>query len=433
MGGVGGYIMRQRHVMIVGAGASGLAAACAAASAGARVTILEKNHVPVRKILSTGSGKCNLTNAHITSARYHGGTAGFIGKVFAACPPPRIRAFFEDIGVLTVQDAEGRVFPRSMKAADVANALVNLAAAKKAETRVLTEVSAVKRTNNGFEISARRVRPRWDKDRGTGPQISLACDSLILAAGGPAYPQIGGSDSGYGLARSLGHEVTAPRPVLVPLKVEQAFVKQAAGVRVQAAVELLAGGKVLACSRGETLFTEYGLSGPAPLELSRAAVLSLESGPAACRLDLFPEYSADRLEALLARRRAAMNGRLWREFICGLADERVLLLLSDLAGIYPGKLMDSVPERTFSGFSALLKSFELELSGTLGFGDAMATSGGVKTRDISPETFGSKKTKDLYVAGELLDVDGDSGGYNLHFAWTSGLLAGRAAAGSPAP
>ena len=404
-----------------------MAAACAAAEAGARVTILEKNHVPGRKILSTGAGKCNLTNTQVSAGRYHGGTRGFIANTLAACPPPRVRDFFEGLGLLTVQDGEGRIFPRSMKAADVSNALINFITAKAVEIKVLTEAAGVKKTGAGFEVSARSVRPKWDKRPPTGPETVFPCDSLILAAGGPAYPQIGGSASGYDLARSLGHKIIPPQPVIVTLKVKKSFVKQAAGVRFQAALELLAGGRILARSQGETLLTEYGLSGPAILDLSRAAVFALQSGPVTCRLDLFPEYSGKQLKALLARRRTCMENRFWRDFLCGLADERLLLLLSDLAGVGPDKLTCAVPEPVFASFTGLLKSFELELSGPLGFEGAMAAAGGVETSEVSPETFESKKTKDLFFTGELLDIDGDSGGYNLHFAWTSGLLAGRAA------
>ncbi|HOW90596.1 MAG TPA: aminoacetone oxidase family FAD-binding enzyme, partial [Elusimicrobiales bacterium] len=296
--------MPKRHVIIVGAGASGLAAACAAAEAGAQVTVLEKNHVPGRKILSTGAGKCNFTNASVAPDRYHGGCAGFLDRVFSACPPERVRGFFDELGLLSAADGEGRVFPRSMKAADVANSLLNRMSERGAALRVLTEVTGAERGPGGFTVSAVKVRPKWEKGGAQrGEPVSFSCDSLILACGGPAYPQIGGSDSGYALARSLGHTAEPPRPALVPLKVRHSFVKQAAGVRLQTAAELVSGGNVLARSRGETLFTEYGVSGPAALELSRTAVFALGTAPAFLRLDLFPEYAGEALDALLSRRR----------------------------------------------------------------------------------------------------------------------------------
>jgi len=419
--------MNKRHVIIIGAGASGLAAACAAAEAGARVTILEKNHVPGRKILSTGAGKCHLTNTRVSADRYHGGTKGFLAKTFAACPPESIREFFEGLGLLTVGDAEGRVFPRSMKAADVANTLLNFITAKGVEIKTLTEAAAIKKIPGGFQVAARGVRPKWEKKMAPATEILLTCDSVILSAGGPAYPQIGGTSSGYELAGSLGHTITSPQPVIVPLKVKENFVKQAEGVRVQAGLELLSGGKTIARSSGEVLFTKYGLSGPAVLNLSREAVFALRSGHVLCRLDLFPEYPVKRLTALLAERRKRMEDRFWRDFICGLADERVLLLLSGLAGSGPDKLVSAVPERVFTNFAGLMKELEFELTGPLGFEDAMVAAGGVETSEVAPDTFESKRVKDLFITGELLDIDGDSGGYNLHFAWTSGLLAGRAA------
>ncbi len=419
--------MNSKNIIIIGAGASGLAAACAAAEAGARVTVLEKNHVPGRKILSTGAGKCNLTNSIVTSGRYHGGTSAFIDKVLKTLPPENILAFFESLGLLTAQDSDGRVFPRSMKASDVVNALVNFASWKNAGIKLLTEVLGIKKTGSGFEVLTRRMPPKWEKKSPPGPQTTLKCDNVILAAGGPAYPQIGGSDSGYDLARSLGHDVKGPEPVIVPLKIRESFITQIEGIRVQAALELLAGGKVLARSRGEVLFAKYGLSGPAVLDLSRAAVFALKTGPVKCRLDLFPEYTVADFSALMLARREEMADRFWRMFLCGLADERLMLLLSDLAKVGSDKLVSVVPGKAFDGFARLLKGFELEITGPLGFEDAMAAAGGVETSEISPETFESRKVKGLFITGELLDIDADSGGYNLHFAWTSGLLAGRAA------
>ncbi|MFA6434852.1 MAG: aminoacetone oxidase family FAD-binding enzyme [Elusimicrobiales bacterium] len=422
-------MIEKKHIIIIGAGASGLAAACAAAASGARVTVLEKNHVPGRKVLSTGAGKCNLTNALVTAARYHGGEAPFVNRVLKALPPGYVNSFFKDLGLLTVQDPDGRIFPRSMKAADVVAVLVNCANWKNAEIRLLTEALAVKKSADGFEVSVRSVSPKWEKGAAAGPETTLICDKVILAAGGPAYPQIGGSVSGYDLARSLGHSIKTPEPVLVPLKVRESFITQVEGIRVQAALELNSGGRMLARGRGEVLFTKYGLSGPAVLELSRAAVFALKSGPVKCRLDFFPEYTASALRALLLARRAEMADRFWRMFLCGLADARLLQLLSDLAKVGADKLVGAVPEKTFEDFMRLLNGFELELSGPLAFEDAMAAAGGVETTEVSPESFESKKVKGLFLAGELLDIDADSGGYNLHFAWTSGLLAGRAASG----
>jgi len=307
---------------------------------------------------------------------------------------------------------------------------VNFMTSKAVDLTPLTEAMAIKKTPDGFQVTARTVPPQWEKSSAPGPEKVLKCDVVILAAGGPAYPQIGGSALGYDLARTLGHSVKPPRPVIVPLKIKESFIKQLEGIRVQAEAELLAERKILASSRGEILFTKYGLSGPAALELSRAAAFAPNSGPVKCRLDLFPEYTAKELTAFLSERREGMKDRFWRDYLCGLADERVLLLLSDLAKVGADKLVSAVAERAFEDFTRLLKGLELEIAGTLGFEDAMAAAGGVETSEVSPETFESAKVKGLFITGELLDIDADSGGFNLHFAWTSGLLAGRAAAGN---
>jgi hypothetical protein len=367
----------------------------------------------------------------VDAGSYHSPKAGFVNKSLKAMPPTGIRAFFEDLGLLTMADDEGRVFPRSQKAADVVNVLLNFITGKNVGIKVLTEVRGLKKTPAGFEVIARAVPPQWEKKAIPGPETVFSCDAVILAAGGPAYPQIGGSASGYELARSLGHTTAAPQPVLVPLKVKETFIKQIEGVRVQACAELRVNGKVLARRSGEVLFTSYGLSGPAILDVSRAAVFALRSGTVKCSLDLFPEYTVKSLNLMLNERRGKNCDRFWRDFICGLADERVLLLLSDLAKVGGDKLTGSVPEAVFGNFVRLLKNFEIEISGPLGWPEAMAAAGGVLASEVSPETFESTKLKGLFITGELLDVDADSGGYNLHFAWTSGLLAGRAASSGP--
>lgn len=416
--------MPAKKVIIIGAGASGLAAACAAAEAGAAVTVLEKNHVPGRKILSTGAGKCNLSNTGVKAQSYHGGAAGFAARALKALPPGEVLEFFGDLGLLLRTEPDGRIFPRSQKASDVVGVLVNRLQEKGAELALLTCAEAIKRTGGGFEITARKVTPKWDKRAEPGPAALFRADAVILAAGGPAYPRIGGTAAGLELARALGHKVREPRPAITPLTIKGKTVRELDGIRVEAGLSLYSGAKLLASERGEILFTDYGISGPPVLSLSIAAGAALARSAVACRLDLFPDLSREALFSLLAKRRDAGPARPWKSFLCGLAEERTLALLSALLKIAPAAPAGSVKDPLLSQFAGLLKGWELEVTGTRDFEDAMAADGGVDTAEISPGTFESRLVRNLFITGELLDLVGDCGGYNLHFAWTSGLLAG---------
>ena len=415
-------------IIIIGAGASGLAAAVEASRAGASVLVLEKNHVPGRKILSTGAGKCNFSNLKIAPAAYHPGPAAFLKKAFAALPPKEVLKFFESLGLLWTEGEDGKLFPRSMKAQDVANALLNELAARTVRIQTLTEVTGLAAADGGFTVDAQKVPPQWDKKSARGEKVSFSAGRVILAAGGPCYPQIGGTDSGQALLLGLGHTVSPFSPAIVPLQVRESFVKELDGVRLEAELKLLAGRKP-ATVRDELLFTACGISGPAALALSRAALAALELGPVIVAVDFFPDLKLADLECLVLARAELFSGRSFAHCAAGLHNEKLLKVIAGLAGIPWTALAGQADREALLGFASLLKAFPLEIAGPTGYEDAMVASGGCAVSEVDPVTFCSKKVKGLHITGELLDVDGDSGGYNLHFAWTSGILAARAAAG----
>ncbi len=415
-------------IIIIGAGASGLAAAVEASRSGAAVLVLEKNHVPGRKILSTGSGKCNFSNLKITPAAYHPGPAAFLKKAFTALPPKEVLSFFESLGLLWAEGENGRLFPRSMKAQDVANALLNELAARAVRIQTLMEVTRIACAGAGFTVEAQKVPPQWDKKSARGEKTSFAAGKVILAAGGPCYPQIGGTDSGQTLLLELGHTASPFSPSIVPLKVGESFVRELDGVRLDARLTLQAGGKP-ARTKGELLFTAGGISGPAALELSRRALAALAEGPVSVEADFFPDYKLADLECLVLARAELFSARSFAHCVSGLHNEKLLKAAAGLAGIPWTALAGQIERGALLGFAGLLKALPLEITGSAGYEDAMVASGGCAVSEVDPVTFGSKKVKGLYITGELLDVDGDSGGYNLHFAWTSGILAARAAAG----
>ncbi|OGR75520.1 MAG: hypothetical protein A2X32_13485 [Elusimicrobia bacterium GWC2_64_44] len=416
--------MQKYDIAVIGAGASGLAAAVAAARAGAAVLVLEKNHVPGRKILSTGSGKCNFSNSAVTPAAYHPGPASFLKRTFAALPPREVPAFFEELGLLWTADARGRLFPNSFRAQDVSGVLLNELGSRGVELRTLTEVSAVTPGKEGFTLEAFRVPPQWDKKSARGERLQFSAGRVILAAGGAAYPQIGGTGGGYALLRALGHKISALSPAIVPLTSGDASLKELDGVRTEAVLTLRAGGKALAAAAGELLFTSYGVSGPAVLDLSRAALAALGKSDVFIEADFFPSLKPDALRRLLETRAERFAARPFGHFACGLLNEKLLKAAAARCGIvWAAPAGPGLPE-----FAGVLKGFSVGITGSRGFEDAMVTAGGCSLAELDPQTFASKKVPGLYVTGELLDLDGDSGGYNLHLAWTSGILAGRAAA-----
>ncbi len=409
---------------MAGAGASGLAAAIVAARAGASVLVLEKNHVPGRKLLSTGSGKCNFSNLNITPAAYHAASPAFLKKTFTALPPEEVHSFFDGLGLLRVEKDSGRLFPATQKAQDVLGVLLNELEALKVPVVTLTEVLALKRGDNGFLVETVKVAPKWVKQAPPGEKTTYKAGRVIIAAGGAAYPQIGGSGKGYALLTALGHTVAPPSPAVVPLKIKETVVIELDGVRLDAALTLKAGGKFMARTSGELLFTSYGISGPAALDLSRAALAALPGGQVFVQVDFLPQLPENELRALLLARAKAFEGRPFRHFACGLLNEKVIRAIAACCGLDwntpAGPGLDIL--------AGELKAFRLEITGSLGFEDAMVAAGGCACAETDPATFESKKIKGLYITGELLDIDGDSGGFNLHLAWTSGLLAGRAAA-----
>lgn len=416
--------MDRKDIIVVGGGASGLAAAVEAARGGASVLVLEKNHVPGRKIHSTGAGKCNFSNRQTGPAHYRPAAPAFLKKTFAALPPAEVPAFFEGLGLLWREGEGGRLFPKSLKAQDVSGVLLNELGSRGVEIRTLTEVAAVRPGPDGFTLEAFRVPPQWDKKSARGEKLVFSAGKVILAAGGAAYPQIGGTGGGYALLRALGHSVSPLSPAIVPLTSGDPFLKELDGVRAEAGLRLLAGGKAVAAAAGEILFTSYGVSGPAVLDLSRAALAALKRSEVFIEADFFPELGAAALRRLLAERAARFAARPFGHFACGLHNEKLLKAAAARCGI----AWAAPPGPALEEFAGVLKGYAVAIAGSRGFEDAMVTSGGCALEEVHPQTFASKKVPGLHVTGELLDLDGDSGGYNLHLAWTSGILAGRSAA-----
>jgi len=346
-----------------------------------------------KKILATGNGRCNLGNRYAQEHSYH--NKDFAAPALEQFGAGACGAFFDALGLAIHEDAEGRLYPRSNTAASVLNALRYGAARAGCEIRCDCPVMSIKPAQDGFIINN-----------------SIAARRVILAAGGCAAPAQGSDGSGFTLLRSLGHSIVEPKPALVQLKVSSPLLHMLKGMRVQAGVRLVRDGRVLREAAGEVLFTQDGLSGIAAMEVSR------EAGPGCLAvLDLLPEYSTEKLAALLSH---------WQG-CCG-----DLSLAQVLAGLLPSRVAEAVV-KTWEGNppAALAKActnFTFEVAGTRGFEHAQVTAGGADVRSFDPLTMRSRVVPGLYACGEALDVDGGCGGFNLHWAWASGVLAGSSAA-----
>ena len=431
--------MKIWDIVIIGAGASGLAAAAEASSRGASVLVLEKNHVPGRKILSTGAGKCNFTNERIAIEDYSSQSGGnakdiFLNGAFALLPPKEIISFFESIGLMWKKAETGKIFPLSMKAHDVADVLVKQSVRKGAEIRLLTNVSAISRImvkgNRIFSVKTEKVPSQWQNNGKTSEPGEEYAKKIIVAAGSPCYPQIGGTDAGYGLLQNLGHSLTEIMPVIVPLKVRE-NIKDIDGVRTDAFVRFLAENKEIARSYGEIIFAKNCLSGPAALDCSRKAQFALQNGKITAIIDFFTDYSQDELYSMLESRLHRLGKNVkFCDFISGMHNYKLLSAIGKRHGISESAKISSLGEAKFQSFRRALKSLEFEISGPAGFDSAVVAAGGIPIDEINPGTFESRIIKGLYITGEIMDIDGRTGGFNLHFAWTSGILAARAAAAS---
>ena len=393
-------------VLIIGAGASGLLCALECARARKRVLILEKDALSGRKILASGNGRCNLTNAHVSPAFYHA-PQELIEKTLNRFSFADCKKYFEDLGVLLVQEDNGRFFPATGKATAVLEPLKLAALENGAELKTAQEVIKIKRgktftvhTKQGGNFQARK---------------------LVLACGSCAFPQLTGTQSGYALAKSLGHSIVAPAPALCALTIKEKAIARLQGLRAQAELTARAGQEVLAQSQGEVLFTNYGLSGPAAINISSAITRRLPQGNVNLTLNLFPAHTD--FAACMQARKEKFGHRKAKDFFAGLLHENIANLLIDFAGIKKNIPVKEWTPNTWNNVLKTLTGWAFTVCAARPWTEAMAATGGVNCREINYNTFESLKCAGLFITGELLDVDGRSGGFNLHFAWSSGFTA----------
>lgn len=382
-------------ICIIGAGASGLAAAVTAAGKQKNnsVMIIEKKDVPGRKLAATGNGKCNLTNIHCTDVN-------------------DTLLFFEELGVYTRTDGEGRVYPYCSQAKDVVYALVNAAESAGVEIRTDCTVEKIEKKDNCFRIKTNKE--------------SITAKKILIATGGKAAPQFGTSGDGYAIAKSFGHTVARLAPVLTGIEVHEDL-KMLKGVRVKALVKLLKDGSVIQEEAGEVQFNEDGISGICVMNLSR--FIKLEDGEAfaegirrySAEIDFLPEVGHEQLENMLIKRMQLDLGSP-ENLLISILPQQLRRYIFDTLNVASAQKID------LCKLTEAVKCFRLGITGTKGWKVAQCTAGGVKLDEINMDTMESRIVDDLYFAGEVIDYDGPCGGYNLQNAWITGIKAGKAMA-----
>lgn len=400
---------------VIGGGAAGMTAAVTAARQGAEVTILEGNPRLGKKILSTGNGKCNLGNMSLGVSNYYTGCPQMLEKFLCQFDTREAISFFQGLGVL-LKEKNGYLYPVSEQAAVVQDAL-------------------------RYELKSLRVRELLEcraesvsRDQKTGRLLvvsggeSHAFDRVILACGGQAAPKTGSDGSGYELARKLGHSLVPVVPALVQLRCREDYMRNVAGVRADAKISVLNGGECAAEERGELQLTDYGLSGIPIFQVSRVVNYILrEQREVEIKIDFLPDYTEEAYEQLQVSRALLLKEeRNVEEFFTGMLHKKLMVLFIKLAGLSPGESVLAANPRIVRRVYQLCRQWRLHVTGSNSFDSAQVCAGGVPLEEVT-ERLESKKVPGVYFAGEILDVDGKCGGYNLHWAWCSGHLAAMAA------
>jgi predicted Rossmann fold flavoprotein len=421
-----------RQVTVIGGGSSGMVAAISAARAGAEVILLERMNRVGKKLLATGNGRCNLTNANCDLSRFHGGDRAVVAAVLAQFPVRETLVFFERLGIAWKTEEDGKIYPYADQASAVLDVLRYELEHLHVAIQVEADVAAI-RPFLGQVGQVGRVGPKAEgfvlalQDR-----REVRALRVVLASGGRAGPQFGSNGSGYRLAQSLGHRVIEPLPGIVSLRLDAPFLPRLKGVKFVGSIEARSGSDVLRREAGEILFTEYGISGPPVLQVSRMALAAMKETKTTTvvALDLFPELDLEHLDATLMDRLAQQAHKPLDLGLVGLLNKRLIPVVLAQAGIHDASQpCAGVAAKERRQLSALLKDWSFNVTGSQSWHDAQVAAGGVPLDEVNPETLESRRQPGLYLCGEVLDVDGDCGGFNLQWAWSSGWVAGRAAAG----
>jgi predicted Rossmann fold flavoprotein len=406
---------QNRKIIVVGAGASGIAAALAAANSRADVTLLERMNRIGKKLLVTGNGRCNLENTN-AKAEYYTGDRQRISEVLKNAPPKQIIEFFEGLGLLCKILPDGRVYPYCCQASMVVDILRLALERRNVKTECGCEIKSIVQNKNGFTVTAQDGR-------------EFSAQRVILSAGGKASPAQGSNGSGFSIAKELGHMVTTLYPCLVPLKCGGDVFPGLKGLRAEnCRAALYCGKKLLKEDTGEVLFTDSGVSGIPIFQLSTALGCA-GSSPVTLKLDFFPNMDLNEVKEHLLKRRKKFADLTLENFLLGTLAKKIAYAILKSCGCAPlSRKVSTLTDLEISKTAQVLKGWSFTVTGTSGWNSAQVTGGGIPLSEIDTRTCESLRRRGLYLCGEILDAVGDCGGFNLHWAWCTGLSAGYAAA-----
>lgn len=407
-------------VIVIGGGAAGMMAAVSAARAGQKVTLLEKNDKLGKKLFITGKGRCNLTNAAEVEDLFLAVTSNpkFLYSGFYSFTNDQAVQFFEELGVKTKVERGGRVFPESDHSSDVIRALEREMNRLGVRVELNTEVKEL------IFSEGRVSGVRLAGGKEVGP-----AEAVIVATGGISYPSTGSTGDGYRFAQTAGHSVTELSPSLVPMEVKEWYAKELMGLSLRnIEIRITDGKKKLYEEFGEMLFTHYGVTGPVILSASSIVGRQLRKKELTLHIDLKPALTESQLDRRVLREFEANQNRKFKNAVDTLFPAKLKPVILELSGISEEKKVHEITKEERTAFVRLIKDFTMTLTGLRGYQEAIITKGGVSVKEIDPGTMESKMVKGLYFAGEVLDLDAVTGGYNLQIAWSTGYLAGKACA-----
>ncbi len=405
--------MKKYDVAIIGAGPAGMMAAITASQDGSTVVLIEKNPQLGRKLLATGSGRCNLTNRYVTINRYHGADPQFISTVLKQFDQHATLEFFQDLGLVLREEDNGRIFPRNNQASSVVEVLRRRLAKNRVDVLLNTQVVDIE-TIPEWRISLNNER-------------LIQSDKLIIATGGRAAHYLGSSGDGWQWARKLGHSLTIIHASLVPIETLEQWPKDVQGIKVEAGVWAVCGSKRISENAGDLLFTNYGVSGPAVMAQAGSIAPLLKTSKVQLHINLFPDMTEERLDQIVLRILESGRGGTLKDALVGLLPGALIPVILKLAGFSETEQNATIPKSRRLDIVRTMRNLTLTVVKLRPLKEAQVTAGGLRSEEISAWSLESRLVKGLYFAGEILDVDGDSGGFNLQWAWSSGYVAGRLA------
>jgi len=403
-------------LIVIGGGPAGMMLAGRAAENGARVLLLEKNKKLGKKLLVTGNGRCNITHAEYDNKKLvsaYGSNGRFLFSALASLDVAGVVEFFESRGLSTKVEEDGRIFPVSDRATDVLDVLVKYLKENGVDIQMGSEVSKIK-------VKSDKIQ-KIVLESGEG----LVATDYAICTGGRSYSGLGSSGDGYSWLKKMGHTIVAPRPCLVPVVVKEKFVRDLEGVSLQdVGIDIYQDGKKQDSHMGDAVFTANGMSGPVVLNMSRKIGEMLSGGKVQLKIDFVPGREFASLDKMIQRDWQQNSHKSLRKSLSAFVPKRVAEKFMSIASLDSGRQVGDMKKHERSALIHLMKETTLEVRSIGGFDQAIVTAGGVDVREVDPRTMKSKIINNLYLAGEILDIDGPTGGYNLQACWSSGYQAG---------